>query len=106
MNNVVGSVLIISLLSFAVAIAGWPLIKDLKFQKSSDGKWETHPCKLPTNATFTVSGKVWQCKCGRRWKFIKTDYSQMYPKSIWEERTPEVELAEAEARLREMNDKS
>jgi len=67
------------------------------------GKWEAHPCQLPTNLDLANVGKVWQCRCGRRWRYLKTEQNYPYNKNIWEERTPEKELAEAEARLRKLD---
>jgi hypothetical protein len=71
--------------------------------KRTKGKWEAHTCKLPTSPDLANIGKVWQCKCGRRWKYLRTSHDYPYDKNIWEERTPEMELAEAEAKLRKMD---
>mgnify|MGYP003578797603 FL=1 len=85
-----------------------PRLRDFRQQVLSRGrgKWETHPCQLPTGGSYeslSAKDKIWQCRCGRRWKYLKNKKSDSYPYGqvyIWEERTQELELAEAEAKLK------
>lgn len=73
-----------------------------RLKRKKGGKWEMHPCVLPERAGITSEGTVWACKCGRRWKYIKFSKEE-YPytgKRIWQERTPEMDLADAEKELK------
>lgn len=67
--------------------------------------WEQHPCVMPKIVeVMGAKGRVWACHCGRRWKFLRKErvpYSEMV-NHLWMEWTPEMELAEAEEKLRKM----
>ena len=81
----------------ASPIWGPPTRDRLRARRGRNG-WETHPCKLPTGMDLPTMGQVWRCHCGRRWKYLRQDrYDRKY---VWEERTPELELAEAEKMLK------
>jgi hypothetical protein len=65
--------------------------------RKARGEWETHPCDLPSPGRLgSENGNIWKCKCGRRWKYD----TSLYP-NPWVEQTVEMDLAEAQAKLKE-----
>lgn len=79
-----------------------------KVKKRTKGKWESHPCELPKNLDLPLEGRVWQCHCGRRWKYLRTT-SHDYPHSpvkVWEERTPEMDMKDEMEKLEKLTRKA
>jgi hypothetical protein len=75
--------------------------------KNKTGRWEVHPCKLPDTdgKRVTAKGHIWRCHCGRRWKYLETTELEEYPRTVtnfWTEQTPEMDLADAERELAEV----
>lgn len=77
-----------------------------KIKKPNGSKWESHPCKLPADVGITSQGLVWQCHCGRRWKYLRNE-SRNYPfTKIWEERTPEMDMKDEVEKLEKLTRKA
>ena len=95
--------------AFTVGVLG-PLGLLPKIKKPGTGKWESHPCKLPTNLDLPQEGRVWQCHCGRRWKYLRkkkdTDYPYSRTLTIWEERTPEMDMKDEMEKLEKLTRKA
>lgn len=73
-------------------------------RKRVDEGWEMHPCKKPNHSHATV-GQVWKCRCGRRWQITKIErYRHKEDEFTWKERTPEMDLAEAQEALRKVTE--
>lgn len=75
---------------FIGALSAWPL--------GDSGEWEQHPCSRPNHPHAEV-GQIWKCKCGRRWEITSIKKWRTSRDMVWRERTPEIDLAEAEGRL-------
>jgi len=94
-----GAILLVLIVTGALCLAtvknGWPN----KFKRQPKGKWSKHNCDLPTyKHMMPLEGSDWTCKCGRKWRYLRIKNYER----IWEERTPEKELKEAEEALKKL----
>lgn len=91
-----------------IAGLGFPGTLLRKIKKPGTGKWENHPCRLPTDVGITSQGLVWQCHCGRRWKYLRsTSHDYPYsPVKVWEERTPEMDMKDEMEKLEKLTRKA
>jgi Holliday junction resolvase RusA-like endonuclease len=101
---------IITIISFLALAIFW-VCRSLKIEipisKIKKGRWEVHPCLLPDtdNKQLTAKGHIWRCHCGRRWKYIESKRLAHYSHQVtdfWKEQTPEMDLADAERELAEV----
>lgn len=95
---VLGWAVVVLVIAMFVDLRSLPRLRS----KASKGKWEAHPCRLPDERHMsTVEGKVWRCKCGRRWQYkqpVKDKRGDITGRK-WVERTPEMDLAEANEKM-------
>lgn len=78
-------------------------------EKADKSSWDRHNCRMPNDMPIlTAEGNIWNCHCGRRWKFVRYEKPSSLPGGgslgtfLWEEWTPEKELAEADKKLKKM----
>jgi hypothetical protein len=95
--------IIVAAVLVTVGLVYWAGVMDgswpNKLKRKPKGKWSKHNCTLPNyKHMMPLEGSDWTCKCGRKWRYLRIKNYER----IWEERTPEKELKEAEENLKKL----